>query len=253
MDDTKLIIEAGELRFCIEGNEKFVAKQIAERKDHIEAILKEQLRIIKGGKASGARRGRPPGRPAGKKSARKAGAGRRPGRQPLIVRDSNLNLPEAKVNKLREFIETASGGGKLGKDATVFAIAYYLCTDVLKSDSFSAGDVIAAHQQLGKIKGVPTPGSVDVVQMLRNLAATSIGKVWVSRDPDGTFSLTAKGKAAGESGQIQRQRGRKAAPGKKAVKKAAKKAGKRGRPKKAVSAKTAVKKTGKRGRPKKVA
>jgi hypothetical protein len=229
----------------------------------IEAILEEQIRLVCAEKGAAPAVAAPtaapavrrPGRPrknAAAIPAKPAAAGRRPGRQPSIIRDSSLNLKASDVAQLRGALTAAAGDGKLGKDATVFAIAYHLCTRILKSDTFSAGDVIAAYKALGSLDCAPAAGEVDVVQMLRNLAATSIGKVWVARTDDGKFTLTKKGQAAGQSGQIVRPRGRRP-KGAVAPKRAAKQTGaKRGRPKGSKNAvKKAAKKTGaKMGRPK---
>jgi hypothetical protein len=72
---------------------------------------------------------------------------------------------------------------------------------------------MAAIEQVGPHPAIPSPDSIDVVQMLRNLAAASIGKEWVSRNPDGTFSLTERGKQVGVTGEILRPRGRRPAEG----------------------------------------
>jgi alkylated DNA nucleotide flippase Atl1 len=211
---TKFRVQVGALVFEMEGSQDFVQSQLDRHRDRIETILKEQARIIKSGKLPlaapgrgrgrrGRRRGRPP------TIAAKGQHGRRPGRQPIIIRESSLTLKARQLNRLKKFLVEAAKGGKLGKDATVFAIAYFLCNQVLMSDKFSAGDVIAAYGQVGSLSFAPAPRSVDVVQMLRNLAAASIGKEWVVRNADGTFSLTAKGKQAGASGQIVRPRGRR--------------------------------------------
>lgn len=226
VEQTKMLIEAGELRFEVTGSEKFVQKQMAEQKGTIDAILAE---LTKRATDAGTRPGRKRGRPVGSKNKKKS-TGRRPGRQPLIKRDSDLQLGVRQLSTLTKTLEEYATKGKLGKDATVFIIAYYLCTEILKNDQFSAGDVIAAHKQVGKLKNMPTADKVDTVQMLRNLAATSIGKVWIARNSDGTFALTEKGKKVGASGDIFRPRGRKAGS-KKVAKKAVKKVAKRrGRP-----------------------
>jgi hypothetical protein len=248
---SKFRVQAGQLLFEIEGAQSFVQGEMKKHHRQIDAILKEQAKIIKSGKApaSGKRRGRPP------KSAAKSARGRRPGRQPVIIRDSSLSLKTSQRADLKNALAKAAGDGNLGKDATVFAIAYYLCTKILKSDRFSAGDIMTAHRQLGALAFAPGPRSIDVVQMLRNLAAASIGKVWVARNADGTFSLTAKGKAVGKSGKIVRPRGRR--PKAKTAAKAAgakrgrKKSGKRAAKKKAARHGRPPKKRGP-GRPRKV-
>lgn len=238
---TKFRVQAGALVCEWEGSEAFVKSMAAQHRDNIGMILDEQVKIIKKGAAAptGKRRGRPPGKSSTKKVGR---PGRRPGRQPVIIRDSKLALKPRKLDQLKKYLASVAQGGRLSKDGSVFAIAYNLCTNVFNKDVFTAGDVTAAYKQIGKIDAAPPVASVDVVQMLRNLAASSIGKEWVQRNPDGTFSLTAKGKAIGASGKIVRPRGRKADT-KKAVKKAVK--AKRGRPPKAAKAK--------RGRPPKAA
>lgn len=207
-NETKFRVQAGNLLFEIEGSQEFVQQQMQEHRERIETILDEQARIIKSGKAgAGRRRGRPP------KSGRRAPgqSGQRPGRQPLIIRDSSLELKPRQLSGLSKFVDQLAHGGKLGKDATVFAIAYFLCNEILGGDTFSAGDVMKAYQQLGATDSAPNPDSVDVVQMLRNLSAASIGKEWVVRNPDGTFSLTDKGKEVGASGNVFRPRGRRPA------------------------------------------
>jgi hypothetical protein len=201
-------------------------------RDHIDLILSEQAKIIKSGKIMGSatrRRGRPAG--SGRGRARGEG-GRRPGRQPVIIRESSLDLKPRAQARLGKYLSTVSDGSQLGKDATVFAVAFFLCTEVLNKDTFTAGDVIAAINQLGQHPAILPAESIDVVQMLRNLAAASIGKEWVSRNSDGTFALTPKGRAVGESGAIIRPRGRRPAEGDKPA--AAPKAGtgQRGRPRK---------------------
>ncbi|MCE5229251.1 hypothetical protein LLG95_06600 [bacterium] len=215
-NETKFRVQAGNLLFEIEGSQDFVQKQMEEHRERIQTILAEQVRLIKSGKISGrgrGRRGRPP--KAGRRGPKQPG--QRPGRQPVIVRESSLELKPRQLSGLRKFVEQLAGGGKLGKDATVFTIAYYLCNEIFKADTFTAGDVMMAYQQLGSTAGAPAPDSVDVVQMLRNLAATSIGKEWVARNADGTFSLTQKGKDAGGSGNIIRPRGRRPAAEKSAA------------------------------------
>jgi hypothetical protein len=207
----KFRVQAGALAFELEGPRSFVQGQIDKHRGQIDAILEEQAKLIKSGKASEApkapaRRGRPPKQVA---AVGKAPRGRRPGRQPVIIRVSSLSLKATQIAKLRNRVAELAGDGKLGKDATVFAIAHYLCDQVFGGDRFSAGDVIAAYKQAGSMPKAPAAASVDVVQMLRNLAASSIGKQWVARNADGTFSLTAKGKVVGKSGQIVRPRGRR--------------------------------------------
>jgi hypothetical protein len=258
---TRFRIQAGGLNFEIEGTQKFVQHQIEKHRPEIDAIVEELARLTKSGKLpAGTRRGRR-GRPP--KAAAKGGRGRRPGRQPVIIRDSSLRLKAAQKSQLKQRLAEIAKDGKLGKDATVFAIAYFLCGKILKSDNFSAGDVMAAHKQVGSLPCAPAPRAVDVVQMLRNLAAASIGKQWVARNADGTFSLTAKGKSVGASGKIVRPRGRRP-KAKAAVKGAKRKGAKRGpgrppkkrgpgRPKKKIAGKaarkTAGKKAARRGRP----
>ncbi len=205
-NETKFRVKAGNLLFEIEGSQEFVQQQMQEHRERIQTILDEQARIIKSGKMdTGRRRGRPP--KAGRRGPKQPG--QRPGRQPFIVRDSKLELKPRQLSALGKFIAQLSSGGKLGKDATVFAVAYFLCQEVFGVDTFSAGDVIKAYQQLGTTAGIPNPETVDVVQMLRNLSAASIGKEWVMRNENGTFSLTQKGKDAGTSGKVFRPRGRR--------------------------------------------
>lgn len=203
-NETKYRLQAGNLVVEFEGSEEFVLQQKREHLEHIQLILGEQARIIKSGKAGGGRRGRPP--KAGRRGRK---PGQRPGRQPVIIRDSSLELKPRQLSQLGKFVAQLAGGGKLGKDATVFAIAYFLCTEITRGDTFTAGDIMKAYQQLGAHPSVPEPDSVDVVQMLRNLAAVSIGKEWVMRNPDGTFSLTESGKQVGASGNVIRPRGRR--------------------------------------------
>ncbi|MEN6625509.1 MAG: hypothetical protein ABFD69_04690 [Candidatus Sumerlaeia bacterium] len=206
-NETKYRVQAGNLVVEFEGSEQFVLQQKQEHLQYIQNILDEQARIIKSGKVGGGRRGRPP--KAGRRARREPG--QRPGRQPVIIRDSSLELKPRQLSQLGKFIGRLAGGTRLGKDATVFAIAYFLCTEVNAADTFTAGDVMKAYQQLGAQPAVPDPETVDVVQMLRNLAAVSIGKEWVARNPDGTFSLTQKGKDVGVSGNVIRPRGRRPA------------------------------------------
>lgn len=227
----KFRVQAGNLVFEMEGDPEFVLQQMDLHRDHIDLILSEQAKIIKSGKGLGERRRR--GRPAGSARERAAGEGaRRPGRQPVIVRESSLQLKPRQLARLGKHLSTLAEGGQLGKDATVFAVSYFLCTEVLGTDGFTAGDVIAAITQLGEHPAIPAADSIDVVQMLRNLAAASIGKEWVSRNSDGTFSLTEKGKAVGASGEIIRPRGRRPAGEKKEEAVANGAAGRRGRPRK---------------------
>jgi hypothetical protein len=230
----KFRVQAGALAFELEGPRSFVQGQIDKHRGQIDAILEEQARLVKSGKAlqpptAPARRGRPPKQAS---AVGKAPRGRRPGRQPVIIRKSSLSLKATQVVKLRNRIAELAGDGKLGKDATVFAIAHYLCDQVFGGDRFSAGDVIVAYKQAGSMPKAPVAASVDVVQMLRNLAASSIGKQWVIRNADGTFSLTAKGKEVGRSGKVVRPRGRR--PSKKSASVSAKLANapkrRRGRP-----------------------
>lgn len=230
---TKFRVQAGNLVFEMEGDPEFVRQQMDLHREHIELILSEQAKIIKSGKLAGGS-GRRRGRPAGSSRGRVKGeSGRRPGRQPVIIRESGLVLKPRPLAKLGKYLETVADGGQLGKDATVFAVAYYLCSEVLGQENFTAGDVAAALAQLGQNAAIPAADSIDVVQMLRNLAAISIGKEWVSRNSNGTFSLTDKGKAVGTSGEIIRPRGRRPAEGeKKPSPAAAGNGGKRGRPRK---------------------
>lgn len=209
-DQSKFRVEAGTLAYEVAGPKSFVTSQIERHREQIAAILAEQLKLASAAAAAtspaGATRKRKgPGRPASTRSA----VQRRPGRTPVIIRDSDLSLRASQITELRRRLQHFAHGRRLGKDATVFGIAYYLCTDVLKRDSFTAGDVMRAHEQLGKVDFAPAAAEVDVVQMLRNLAAASIGKEWVKRNEDGSFSLTAKGRRAGESGEIVRPRGRR--------------------------------------------
>lgn len=228
----KFRVQAGNLVFEMEGDPEFVLKQMDLHRDHIDLILSEQAKIIKSGKGIlGERRRR--GRPAGSGRERASGEGaRRPGRQPVIVRESSLQLKPRQLARLGKHLATLAEGGQLGKDATVFAVSYFLCTEVLGKDGFTAGDVIAAITQLGENPAMPPADSIDVVQMLRNLAAASIGKEWVSRNSDGTFSLTEKGKSVGASGEIIRPRGRRPAGEKKEDAMVNGAAGRRGRPRK---------------------
>ncbi len=206
----KFRIQAGSLVFELEGPRDLVEQQLHQHREHIDMILAEQARIIKSGKLlriiGAGRRGRPPKAP---RAATERGL--RPGRQPVIIRDSSLQLKPRQQAQLRKYLQALAGEGQLGKDASVFAIAWFLCTEVLNQDHFSAGDVIVALHQLGPMPFVPDAGTVDVVQMLRNLAAASIGKEWVARRADGTFALTEKGREVGQSGQIVRPRGRRPA------------------------------------------
>lgn len=249
-NETKFRVKAGELLFEIEGTEEFVQRQMAKHSERIDMILEEQAKLVTTGKTTTQRRGR--GR---RRRATTKGAGRRPGRQPVIIRTSDLELKPRKRQQLQKYLQEVAGEGKLGKDATVFAIAYFLCTEVLKRDKFTAGDVSVAFKQIAPQPYLPDFNSVDVVQMLRNLAAESIGKEWVVRNADGTFELSAKGKSVGESGQIVRPRGRRPSGRAKATVKKAKRGP--GRPRKKASAKKAApKKSAKkrrRGRPKKTA
>lgn len=207
---TKFRVQAGALLFEMEGEQEFVQQQLELHHDHIETILAEQAKLIKSGKIPASAMGRSRrGRPA--KRARTADASRRPGRQPVIIRESSLELKPRQLGKMDKFLASLADGGRLGKDATVFAIAYFLCKEVLGKDIFTAGDVNASLSQLGEKSFLPAAESVDVVQMLRNLAATSIGKEWVDRNADGTFSLTSKGSEVGASGSIIRPRGRRPA------------------------------------------
>ena len=215
---TKFRVQAGALVFEMEGDQDFVQQRMDLHRDHIEMILAEQAKLIKNGRipvlpVSPGRRGRP----AKRDHARSVGeGGRRPGRQPVIIRESALKLKPRQRIKLGKYLAAVSRGGQLGKDATVFTIAHYLCGEVLAEDNFTAGDINAAVQQMGRESYLPPAESIDVVQMLRNLAARSIGKQWVKRNAEGTFSLTEKGKAVGASGAILRPRGRRPAPGKSA-------------------------------------
>jgi hypothetical protein len=218
----KFRIQSGALLFEMEGDQKFVEQQLDLHRDHIETILNEQVKIIQSGKipvgsAVKGRRGRPAG--SGKPTPR-IKSGRKPGRQPVIIRESSLELKPRQLGKLGHYLASIGNGRKLGKDATVFATAYFLCTEVFRKDTFTAGDLSAAIRQLGQKPYLPPADSVDVVQMLRNLAATSIGKEWVDKNADGAFSLTNKGKKVGATGLIVRSRGRRPA------------AKKRGRPRK---------------------
>lgn len=231
---TKFRVQAGNLVFEMEGDPEFVQQQMDLHREHIELILSEQAKIIKSGKITGGS-GRRRGRPAGSGKGRvKDASGRRPGRQPVIIRESELALKPRQLAKLGKYLGGVADGAQLGKDATVFAVAYYLCTEVLGQESFTAGDVGAAIVQLGSNPAIPAAEAIDVVQMLRNLAATSIGKEWVSRNSNGTFSLTEKGKTIGTSGEIMRPRGRRPAEGEKkaGLAKKGNGSGKRGRPRK---------------------
>lgn len=248
--ESKITIRAGNLLFEMEGDTEFVRQQVERHREHIDAILSEQARLIKTGEALGARRRGRRGRPPKDASARPAG-GRRPGRQPVIIRDSKLELKPRQLSGLVKFIEKVAKGNRLGKDAAVFAIAYYLCSEIFKRDVFTAGDIAKAYHQVGKNNSAPPPQSVDVVQMLRNLAAASIGKMWVERNADGTFSLTAKGRDVGAKGQIVRPRGRRPASEDSgaATAAAAQPPKRRGRPPKHAQPATAAPR--KRGRPRK--
>lgn len=212
-DATRFRIQAGSLVFDMEGSEDFVKDQVRRHQKHIKDLLKQQAKIIQNAEMPvSITSTRGSDRPS--KRASEGGTGpRRPGRQPVIVRESNLKLKASELNRLKKFLKDLSRNGALGKDSTVFSIAYFLCTHILKSDKFSAGDVIVTYDKLKDLDIVPAPQSVDVIQMLRNLAAKSIGKEWVTRNEDGTFALTAKGKQVGRSGNIIRPRGRR--PGQK--------------------------------------
>lgn len=203
---TRFRVQIGSLVFEVEGPTSFVEEQLARHREHIDKMLEEQARLIKTGKL-------PPLSPSGPQRAGPRIIGplspRRPGRHPTIIRDSDLVLKPSQLSRLRSVLAGLAGEGRLGKDATVFTIAHHLCREVLDSDRFTAGDVIVVYQQLGGQAGIPDPEDVDVIQMLRNLAAASIGKEWVRRNPDGTFSLTEKGAAAGDAGEIVRPRGRR--------------------------------------------
>ncbi len=205
-NDHKFRVQAGELYWEIEGSEAFVQKQIDAHQELIGRILAEQARLIESGEVANYIRTGRRGRPARRG---RRGAGQRPGRQPVIIRDSDLVLKPRQQQQLLKSLAKLAGGGLLGKDATVFAIAWYLCNEVLKKDVFTAGDIIAVYNQLPREEFLPEPVTVDVVQMLRNLAAVSIGKEWVARNSDGTFSLTARGREVGTSGAIVRPRGRR--------------------------------------------
>ena len=216
----KFCVQAGNLVFETEGTEAFVVEQISQHRDYIQKILREQLKLIRGGrvslaKAVPARRGRPPKKLVAGQAKKSR---RRPGRQPVIIRDSSLKLKPRQLSGLQKHMKKMAGDAQLSKDAAVFGIAHYLCTEILKIDTFTAGDVMAAYVQLGKLPNAPAYRSVDVVQMLRNLAATSIGKIWVTRNDNGTFTLTAKGKKVGQAGNIVRPRGRRPGSTKKAIK-----------------------------------
>ena len=202
--------------------------QIKALIDSHKADMQSLMQVFRGGvvPAAAPRRGRPP-KNQGAKPAR---SGRRPGRQPVIIRDSSLTLKPRQLSSLKNRLQELAGEGRLGKDATVFAIAHTLSTQISKSDKFTAGDVIAAYDQLGTLSFAPPSKSVDAVQMLRNLAAKSIGKEWVKRNEDGTFSLTTKGLSIGESGKIVRPRGRRPGSVKPTAKVGRKKAARRGRP-----------------------
>ena len=205
---TKFRVQAGNLVFEMEGDQAFVQQQMDLHRDHIDLILSEQAKIIKSGKLAGRRRGRPMGSGKGRIPGE---GGRRPGRQPVIVRESDLQLKPRQISKLNKYLSGLAEGGKLGKDATVFAVTYYLCGEVLGKDTFTAGDVSAAIVQLGETAPIPPIETIDVVQMLRNLAAASIHKEWIGRNNDGTFFLSEKGKTIGQSGAIVRPRGRRPA------------------------------------------
>lgn len=228
---TKFRVQAGSLVFEMEGDQKFVEQQLDLHREHIELILSEQAKIIKSGKLAGGERRRR-GRPVGSGGRPRGEGGRRPGRQPVIIRESTLELKPRQTAKLGKYLAGLAENGALGKDATVFAVAYYLCDEVLSKDTFTAGDVISAMAQLGETPVIPAPDSIDVVQMLRNLAAASIGKEWVRRNSDGTFSLTEKGKAVGVAGEIVRPRGRRPAEIDKNAPVQEKINGRRGRPRK---------------------
>ena len=249
---TRFRVQAGNLLFEVEGPKDTVQKQLDQHRKQIDRILDEQIRLIRQGEAATVTapgiepERRRPGRPKKVAGAAPAGRGRRPGRAPVIVRDSSLKLGPRHLKRLVEFLRGLAGSSKLSKDGTVFAIAYYLTQNVLNSDRFSAGDVSMAYAQLPRMPFAPAADEVDVVQMLRNLAATSIGKMWVSRNPDGSFAVTQRGKEAGASGQVVRPRGRR--PG--AVLNKATKKGRRGRPK---GSKNVKKKAARRGRPPKQA
>lgn len=227
-NETKFHVEAGNLLTEIVELLKALKQQMQENNERIQTIVAEQSRGNKGGKAvAGRRRGRPP--KAGRRGPKPSG--QRPGRQPLIVRDSSLELKPRQLSGLGKFVQQLAVDGKLGKDAAVFAVAYYLCKEVFGGETFTAGDVIKAYRQLGATAGAPDPETVDVVQMLRNLSAVSIGKEWVVRNPDGTFSLTQKGKEVGATGNVFRPRGRRPAGERVAASGAPKKRGRKpGRP-----------------------
>ncbi|MCL5270520.1 MAG: hypothetical protein M1457_08220 [bacterium] len=206
---TRFRVQAGGLVFEIEGAEAFVREQMKIHHEPIDTILREQSRLIREGKMPPAvefetqrRRGARLGRNGGQ---------RRPGRQPAIVRESQLKLTQRQLASLKKYLAAVTAPGPLGKDGAVFALAYHLTMDVLKENRFTAGDISVTFEQVGAFPRLPPCESIDVVQMLRNLAASSIGKEWVVRNYDGTFSITDKGRAVGETGQIVRPRGRRPA------------------------------------------
>ena len=201
-DKFRFCVQAGDLVFETEGSRASVLEQISQHRDHILKILNEQTKLIKSGKVSLV-----DGEGGGKRGAKRGRRG--PGRQPLIVRESDLKLKPRQLGKLRKYLEGLAGETQLGKDATVFGIAHYLCAEVFERDTFTAGDVMAAHRQLGRMTFAPGARSVDAVQMLRNLAASSVGKMWVARHENGTFALTSRGRRAARSGKVVRRRGRR--------------------------------------------
>ncbi len=210
-DKFRFCVQVGNLVYEAEGSRASVLEQISQHRDHILKILNEQTKLIKRGKVSlvdgegGVKRGA-----VGESVKAGTKRGRRgPGRQPLIVRESDLKLKPRALGGLRKYLEGLAGDAQLGKDATIFGIAHYLCTEVFERDTFTAGDVMAAHGQLGEMPFAPSAPSVDAVQMLRNLAATSVGKMWVARHENGTFALTSKGRRAARSGKVVRRRGRR--------------------------------------------
>ncbi len=203
-------IQTGGLVLEIEGSEKFVLDGLTQHRSRIDTMLREQAALIRDGNIPPAAVNGKRGRPTKKKAASitRKGLGK-PGRQPVIIRTSDLKIPPKKLDRLKHYILSVAGDRGLGKDGIVFAIAWFLCKHVLETGDFTAGDVTRAHKQLGRLTCAPAAASVDVVQMLRNLSASSIGKEWVGRNGNGSFCLTAKGRKVGQTGNINRPRGRK--------------------------------------------
>jgi hypothetical protein len=208
--EARFRIQTGGLIFEIEGTDKFVRDKMNTYTSRIEAMLKEHAQLVRDGKIPAAASTGSRGRLRGKVTAGSIRKGlRKPGRQPLIVRTSNLKLSASTLKRLKLYLVSVSGDKILSKSGAVFAIAWFLCNHVLKSNTFSAGDVTRTWEQLGKTACTPPSASVDVVQCLRNLSAGSIGKEWVGQNSDGTFHLTTRGRKVAESGKILRPRGRK--------------------------------------------